>query len=285
MKDDNPKPIVKKEENNEEFPINRKIVKEEDDDNSEVLSNASFEEIRQRKKKEKTLDGFASDINKTKNIDDFIQENPDLKRQYDNLNKYYDFAMKSLKYLIPKFIKGNEENEEGIIRLKQDESKVDEKESLYIERTTQRINNLIAETVRSFNKKVKSKDNEESKEEEDNNFYSVKENYNPILNAPLTEEQKDRMNKFRNFLIQDARNNTTQDLLENIANVITNIYTEEIEEDPAKLENMAGGQAKKLNNFFESSGNDNNLVENNRVVAGNKQLEANENNNTTKKYP
>jgi hypothetical protein len=115
MKDDNPKPIVKKEENNEEFPINRKIVKEEDDDNSEVLSNASFEEIRQRKKKEKTLDGFASDINKTKNIDDFIQENPDLKRQYDNLNKYYDFAMKSLKYLIPKFIKGNEENEEGII--------------------------------------------------------------------------------------------------------------------------------------------------------------------------
>jgi hypothetical protein len=172
-----------------------------------------------------------------------------------------------------------------LFEYKQDESKVDEKESLYIERTTQRINNLIAETVSSFNKKVKSKDNEESKEEEDNNFYSVKENYNPILNAPLTEEQKDRMNKFRNFLIQDARNNTTQDLLENIANVITNIYTEEIEEDPAKLENMAGGQAKKLNNFFESSGNDNNLAENNRVVSGNKQLEENENNNTTKKYP
>ena len=104
----------------EDFPINKKVIKDDDDSvTSEQLSSTSFEEIRQRKKREKerTMDGFSSDINKTKNIDDFIQENPELKKQYDNLNKYYDFAMKSLKYLIPKFVKGNEEVEGKIVYL------------------------------------------------------------------------------------------------------------------------------------------------------------------------
>ena len=108
MKDDNIPP--KKIGNDEDFPINKKLPKQDlDDDISEKLSNSSFEEIRQRKKKDNMINGFSSDINKTKNIDDFIQENPELKKQNDNLNKFYDFALKSLKYLIPKFVKGNED--------------------------------------------------------------------------------------------------------------------------------------------------------------------------------
>lgn len=92
------------------------------------------------------------------------------------------------------------------------------------------------------------------------------------------------MNKFRNYLIQDARNNTTHDLLENIANVITNIYTEETEEEKTKIDTLTEGQVKKVNNFFELTGNDNN-TENKRVIDGNNQNEMNENNNTNKKYP
>ena len=93
------------------------------------------------------------------------------------------------------------------------------------------------------------------------------------------------MNKFRNYLIQDARNNTTHDLLENIANVITNIYTEETEEEKTKIDTLTEGQVKKVNNFFELTGNDNNNTENKRVIDGNNQNEMNENNNTNKKYP
>ena len=113
MKDDNIPP--KKNIKEEDFPINKKVPII-DDDLSDKLSSSSFEEIRQRKKKERMVDGFSSDINKTKNIDDFIQENPELKKQYDNLNKYYDFALKSLKYLIPKFTK-DKDDVEGIITL------------------------------------------------------------------------------------------------------------------------------------------------------------------------
>lgn len=150
MKDDinNPpkKTEIKKED---EFPISKKIGPSYDDDKksqtSEQLSEASVEEFRARQKKGKTMEGFATDINKTKNIDDFIQENPELKKQYDNLNKYYDFALKSLKYLIPKFVDGKEE--ETRIKLLIIENEQDISESRYIERTTMRINNLIAETV------------------------------------------------------------------------------------------------------------------------------------------
>ena len=114
MKDDINYPPKKKEDKIEEFPISKKLIQEDNDDAlSDKLSQSSFEEIRQRKKREKLVDGFSSDINKTKNIDDFIQETPELKKQYDNLNKYYDFAMKSLKYLIPKFVKGKEDENEG----------------------------------------------------------------------------------------------------------------------------------------------------------------------------
>ena len=116
----------------------------------------------------------------------------------------------------------------------------------------------------------------------------MKENYNPILNAPLTEEQKDRMNKFRNFLIQDAKNISTQDLLENIANVINNTYSEELT-DERKLNStnipLATNKTTSLmNNFFNASENDPNAIENNRVVSGNEKTEDKENKDGTKKY-
>lgn len=133
---------------------------------------------------------------------------------------------------------------------------------------------------------MKSSDEQHESKEEEENFYAVKDNYNPILNAPLTEEQKDRMNKFRNFLIQDAKNISTQDLLENIANVITNTYTDEIDDEiPKQPKNIFNclTNPNLINNFFKVNDNDSQALENNRVVSGNRIVEK-ETKDTSKSY-
>jgi hypothetical protein len=106
----------------------------------------------------------------------------------------------------------------------------------------------------------------------------------------LTEEQKDRMNKFRNFLIQDAKNISTQDLLQNIANVISTTYTEEADEERTTA--IAGIKVKSgnntfMNNFFNTtnSENDPSAIENNRVVSGDIRPQEKQPQETTKKYP
>lgn len=124
--------------------------------------------------------------------------------------------------------------------------------------------------------------------DEEENFYNSCDNYNPILNAPLTEEQKDRMNKFRNFLIQDAMNVNTQDLLQNIANVITdtNIDTEAGDRpNNGGLTIKSGPATSFLNNFFSSRTEENNEApENNRVISGDLNPPAIQENEPKKKY-
>ena len=145
---------------------------------------------------------------------------------------------------------------------------------------------MLRQYIYKLNQVKSSEDLKETKEEEES-FYTVKENYNPILNAPLTDEQKDRMNKFRNFLIQDAKNISTQDLLENIANVISNTQNDDqqIEDNKAKkpqnIFNMISN-SNQINNFFKENENDSTALENNRVIAGNKVNH--ETNDTNKKY-
>ena len=145
---------------------------------------------------------------------------------------------------------------------------------------------MLRQYIYKLNQVKSSEDLKETKEEEES-FYTVKENYNPILNAPLTDEQKDRMNKFRNFLIQDAKNISTQDLLENIANVISNTQNDDqqIEDNkdkkPQNIFNMISN-SNQINNFFKENENDSTALENNRVIAGNKVNH--ETNDTNKKY-
>ena len=144
---------------------------------------------------------------------------------------------------------------------------------------------MLRQYIYKLNQVKSSEDLKETKEEEES-FYTVKENYNPILNAPLTDEQKDRMNKFRNFLIQDAKNISTQDLLENIANVISNTQNDQQIEDnkdkkPQNIFNMISN-SNQINNFFKENENDSTALENNRVIAGNKVNH--ETNDTNKKY-
>jgi len=220
------------------FPINtkkNKIANDNISDNSIDKSQQKTEnsvDMHQMDKPKLSTDGFSSEINKTKNMDQFINENPELKKQYDNLNKYYDFTLKSLKFIVPKFNKNKEDNISGNEN-NDNTNNFDELESKYIHNTTLKINNLISETINT--------NSLNQNENDDEKFYSIEENYNPILNAPMTEEQRDRLNKFKNFLVKDVKNSSTQDLLQNIANVIQDSYTEEIQkrnEEQSKLKEI-----------------------------------------------
>jgi len=82
------------------------------------------------------------DIEKTKNIDDFIQEDINLKSQYDNLNTYYNFAVKSLNYFIPKI----EQNPKFISEVPPDNDSTSF-ENQVIKKTSAKINDLFSNSV------------------------------------------------------------------------------------------------------------------------------------------
>jgi hypothetical protein len=94
---------------------------------------------------------FDKEIEKTKNIDDFIKEDENLRVQYDNLNTYYNFAVKSLNYFIPKLGKGLkvDENEDQNSLIQKD-IKEDPFETQVIKKTSARINELFINSVKNF---------------------------------------------------------------------------------------------------------------------------------------
>lgn len=102
--------------------------------------------------------GFDKEIEKTKTIDDFIKEDDKLREQYDNLNTYYNFAVKSLNYFIPKLGKGLEgegqtsENEinSSTLPILDSEGAEDQFESKVIQKTSEKINDLFLNSVRNF---------------------------------------------------------------------------------------------------------------------------------------
>ncbi len=60
------------------------------------------EMIDYREKMLSDYEGISRDIDKTKSFDDLIKEDGNLKTQYDNLNTYFKFAVKSLNYFVPR---------------------------------------------------------------------------------------------------------------------------------------------------------------------------------------
>lgn len=103
----------KKAEKNEEdlFPINIKNLPEH---------NLSEEElIRYR---ESMLSGYCDDslyreLNNTKTLEELIKEDPKLKSQYENLNTYFNFAVKSMNYFIPKINRSLDEGKKNKLQI------------------------------------------------------------------------------------------------------------------------------------------------------------------------
>jgi len=97
-------PDQSKEKEEELFPINTKIIPEHN------LSEEELIKYREKMLKEYKKGGIDPEIDNTKSFDDLIKEDKKLKTQYDNLNTYFNFAVKSLNYFVPKMsknLKGN----------------------------------------------------------------------------------------------------------------------------------------------------------------------------------
>ena len=99
-------------------------------------------------------DGIHKDIEKTKTIDDFIKEDDKLREQYENLNTYYNFAVKSLNYFIPKMGHNMKQDEYNLglesEAISNDETNPDQFESSVIKKTSEKINELFMNSVWIF---------------------------------------------------------------------------------------------------------------------------------------
>lgn len=243
MKD---KEKYKKEEEIDEdqnlFPI--KTIRNESEENNEdeILNTQSIE----------------SQLKGTKNIDDFIEENKDLKKQYDQLNTYYNFAVKSLNHIVHK-TDNDEDSLEGRI----------------INKTNEKLNELILGpmmtqakeefTLEKFNHKINGNDNDDDTDN-DSNQLSHYDNY--MKQHPLDQDQNSKVEKFKKYLFSSAENMSTMDLFDKISNIIEQTKLEEIqsrnEEEEKRLNpNIIENTLNQLN-LQMNYNNNNNINEDNK---------------------
>ncbi len=172
--------------------------------------------------------GIDSDIEKTKNFDDFIQEDPKLKEQYDNLNTYYNFAVKSLNYHMPKLgqgLKPGEEIPHNIVG--------DEFETEVIKKTSSKINDLFFNSMKEASEKLHNMtDDEISKRiaEDDAGTENGTENkvFKRNIEEPSDEDQEKKLGMFKQHLFSNAKAITTPELLSQIVGIINNTYIDEV---------------------------------------------------------
>ena len=188
------------------FPIKSTLSKEEDPDIAyqRIMNTQSLE----------------SQLKHTKNIDNYIEENSELKKQYDQLNTYCNFAVKSLNYIVTK----------GVIK-EEDEEKDTNLDSKIITKTNERINELLLGPIikktqeegfnlEEFNKKI---------EEEEKLMNSELTNYdNYMKTAPKDADAEMKLNKFKEHLFSSANKMSTEELLEKITDIINTTKMEEI---------------------------------------------------------
>ena len=187
-----------------------------------------------------------NEIEQTKNMDDFIRDDENLKREYDNLNTYCNFAVKSLKYFIPKIGKGlkgsiDETNIQSEISNLKDNEEISPPEDPFevkvIEKTSKKINDLFINSMIEASEKFSRLTNEELDEtlnEEEkkmhNELENNKKNFSILGNIeePNEDEQNEKLNKFRSYLVSDFKKCSTPQLLSQIVEIINNTYVDEI---------------------------------------------------------
>lgn len=199
--------------------------------------------IKSSKQKEISEPGKFQNINmekelqNTQDFHDYIERNPELKKQYDQLNNYCNFAVKSINYLVNKSSGFNDTSSE---------------EAKKIEQTNKQLNELLLQpiiketeekryTLEDWNKKI---------EEEENKMTFETTNYdNYMKNAPIDDDRDMKLNKFKEHLFSFAEKISTEELLEKITGIINQNNNEE-------------------NNINENEGN-NNINQNNNIQNNN----------------
>ena len=215
----NPKERSYKEINiNSNLDINEELSKKEKEKNNTNNNIINEEEdlfpIKSHKQKEISEPGKIENINmekelrNTQDFNDYIESNPELKKQYDQLNNYCNFAVKSINYIVNKGA--------GMDNTSESEAKK-------IEQANRQLNQLMLEpimkkteeegfTLEDWNKRI---------EEEEHKMNFETTNYdNYMKNAPKDEERDMKLNKFKEHLFGFAEKISTEELLEKITGII-----------------------------------------------------------------
>ena len=207
--------------------------------------------IKSNKQKEISEPGKFHNINmekelqNTQDFHDYIQSNPELKKQYDQLNNYCNFAVKSINYLVNKST--------GIGNTSSEEAKK-------IEQTNKQLNELLLQpiiqetkekgyTLEDWNKKI---------EEEENKMNFETTNYdNYMKDAPIDDDRDMKLNKFKEHLFSFAEKISTEELLEKITGIINQNNNEEKNENEIQENNNIN-----INNEGQHNNNINNNLNN-----------------------
>ena len=226
--------------------INKEISKKENEINK--INNIDDDDedlfpIKSKKQKDIAEPGKIENINmeqelrNTQDFNDYIQSNPELKKQYEQLNSYCNFAVKSLNYIVNKGA--------GV-------DSVSESEAQKIEQTNRKLNEFLLEpiikkteedglTLEDWNKKI---------EEEEHKMAFETTNYdNYMKNAPKDEERDMKLNKFKEHLFGFAEKISTEELLEKITGIISQ-------------SNIIENNNNQQN---ENQANNNNIINNNNI--------------------
>ena len=219
------KPTNEVEENEKEIEninsnldINKEIQKKENEKKTSQNINKEEEEdlfpIKSNKQKDFAEPGKFENVNmeqelqNTQDFNDYIQSNPVLKKQYEQLNNYCNFAVKSINYIVKKGA--------GVDNTSESEAKK-------IEQTNRKLNEFLLEPIirkteeegfslEDWNKKI---------EEEEHKMTFETTNYdNYMKNAPQDEERDMKLNKFKEHLFGFADKISTEELLEKITGII-----------------------------------------------------------------
>ena len=222
-------------ENEEEdlFPIKSSKQKE-------ISEPGKFENINMEK-----------ELQNTQDFHDYIESNPELKKQYDQLNNYCNFAVKSINYLVNKSTGLNDTSSE---------------EAKKIEQTNKQLNELLLEpiiketkekgyTLEDWNKKI---------EEEENKMTFETTNYdNYMKNAPKDEDRDIKLNKFKEHLFSFAEKISTEELLEKITGIINQNNSNENDNNENNINNNEGNN--NINNNEININNIQNINANNNI--------------------
>ena len=246
-----PKDNINEEANiDSNLDINEELSKKEKKDNNNIINKEEeLFPIKSHKQKDISEPGKIENINmekelrNTQDFNDYIQSNPELKKQYDQLNNYCNFAVKSINYIVNKGA--------GVDNTSESEAKK-------IEQANRQLNQLLLEpimkkteeegmTLEDWNKRI---------EETEHKMNFETTNYdNYMKNAPKDEERDMKLNKFKEHLFGFAEKISTEELLEKITGIIGQQNSIENEDNNNENNNQ-------INNNINNNVNNNINLEN-----------------------
>ena len=257
--------------NTDSKKINKKLHKieekndEEDEENLFPIKSKKQENNSEESLKTYELNknlSLESQLKGTKTLNDLINEDEELKKQFNQLNNICDYTMKSLNYIVNK--------EAGFV----DKEKLDSK---IIENTNMKLNEFLIGPIYEMAKENNfdiDKINKQIEESEKKNYETT--HYDNFMKTiPEDQDREMKLKKFQEHFFSKAKQMSTNELLDKITEIINNTKNEEIEKHQKEKNNQLNNNNNKTNNKNNNNENNNNNNNNNN--------EKNNNNNNNEK--